>query len=539
MTPTSPADLARRFLELSPQFQLGALPTESRHPQTSTLSTLAKNDLPSAIRLLQRIELDALASALAGRESDVERMSARMRATLERGNRIFFCGCGATGRLSVSIETLWREDFARPRGISSQGLGSADSVASFIAGGDYALVRSIENFEDHPEYGARQLRDLGFRDGDLLIASTEGGETPFVIGATEEATRVSSENPWFLHCNPTDVLCRLVERSRRVIENPRVVSVSFPTGPMALTGSTRLQASTVLMLVAGSALFAARGGAPVRERLEEFEEALSACDLAGLAPLIERESEIYARGEHCLHVSREYAITVLTDTTERTPTFSLLPFENEFDPSGSPAWTYLCVPHARTALEAWQAVLKRAPRALVWPDFAPKYGARVMEGFDFGPHARVRRAQALGAGRQHLFSIDPRESSISLAFDGISVHLERPRSLLAEHLLLKCAMNVSSTLVMGRLGRFTGNLMLFVRATNNKLVDRSIRFTRSLLEDTLLAEGKGRAAPSYEAICFALFECLADLGAEEAVVPKAFELLKKKMGLASSDHGAA
>ena len=42
-----------------------------------------------------------------------------------------------------------------------------------MAGGDVALIRSIENFEDFPNYGARQLREAGFKDGDLLIGSSE------------------------------------------------------------------------------------------------------------------------------------------------------------------------------------------------------------------------------------------------------------------------------------------------------------------------------------------------------------------------------
>jgi len=31
------------------------------------------------------------------------------------------------------------------------------------------------------------MKDLNFSDNDLLIASTEGGETPWVIGCTEYA----------------------------------------------------------------------------------------------------------------------------------------------------------------------------------------------------------------------------------------------------------------------------------------------------------------------------------------------------------------
>ena len=45
-----------------------------------------------------------------------------------------------------------------------------------------------------------------------------------------------------------------VERSRQVLTNPRIQSSCLDVGPMALTGSTRMQASTVLMLVVGLAL---------------------------------------------------------------------------------------------------------------------------------------------------------------------------------------------------------------------------------------------------------------------------------------------
>jgi N-acetylmuramic acid 6-phosphate etherase len=90
----------------------------------------------------------------------------------------YFCGCGATGRLSLTIETLWRQ--------VHRGEKIENRVFSFMAGGDVALIRSIENFEDFPDYGARQLLEAGFKDGDLLIGTTEGGETPFVIGAVEK-----------------------------------------------------------------------------------------------------------------------------------------------------------------------------------------------------------------------------------------------------------------------------------------------------------------------------------------------------------------
>ena len=123
-----------------------------------------------------------------------------------------------------------------------------------MAGGDFALVKSVENFEDFPEYGIRHLLDLGFKEGDLLIAITEGGETPYVIGTVHGALQHSKVNPWFVFCNPTELLTQTVERSREILTNSRVKTMCLPVGPMALSGSTRLQAATAQMFAVGSAL---------------------------------------------------------------------------------------------------------------------------------------------------------------------------------------------------------------------------------------------------------------------------------------------
>ena len=56
-----------------------------------------------------------------------------------------------------------------------------------MAGGDAALIKSVEDFEDHSEFAHQQLIELEFTENDLLIGSTEGGETTWVIGAIWKA----------------------------------------------------------------------------------------------------------------------------------------------------------------------------------------------------------------------------------------------------------------------------------------------------------------------------------------------------------------
>jgi N-acetylmuramic acid 6-phosphate etherase len=480
------------------------------------LSQLAGQDLTAAIAIMAEVDRDAVRK-VATHVPALEAMTADIRATLASGGRIFLCGCGATGRLSISLEALWREEATR-----TGRPDRANTVFSFIAGGDFALVRSIDNFEDHPEFGARQLLDLGFTDGDLLIANTEGGETPFVIGATEEAARAGGHKPYFLFCNPADVLRHVAERSRRVLDNPLIHSISIPTGPMALSGSTRLQATTAGMLATGAALFAATtpDGSPAAW-IEEFAEVLATADWKALAPLIERESAIYAKHEFCVHRTLRYGITVLTDTTERTPTFSLFPFENTLDQNDEVSWTYLSIPDAKSSLGAWGRVLGRRPRPLDWDAYRERFGMARTLGYDFSANSLERRRRRLGQDRVRVFDIANRDADVVFSIDGARACFRRPRTLLSEHLLVKCAMNITSTLVMGRLNRFYGNVMVFVRPTNNKLVDRSIRFIRLLLEDA------GLSPLTYEQVCFALFEEFETSRADEPVVVRTFERLRE------------
>jgi N-acetylmuramic acid 6-phosphate etherase len=165
-SPSAPPASVERFLEVTADFQLGALETEQARPETAKLSFFAREDPSLAVDVLKSVDQGALAR-LQEYVPPLEELARAIAETLAEGKRIVLCGCGATGRLSIALETFARE------GLLGEGL--AGKVIGFMAGGDAALVRSIERFEDYPDYGARQLRESGFADGDLMVGITEGG----------------------------------------------------------------------------------------------------------------------------------------------------------------------------------------------------------------------------------------------------------------------------------------------------------------------------------------------------------------------------
>lgn len=516
---------AEAFLREASHFRLGSLPTEGQHPKTKALAQLARDDVGGAVALLQEVDVDALTHVEAAAPR-IDALRQQVTATLDAGGRVFLCGCGATGRLSLALEVLWRERNA--------GAPHEDRVVAFMAGGDLALVHSIENFEDIPAYGARQLRELGFGDDDLLIACTEGGETPFVIGATEEAARVSRRRPWFLYCNPDESLMS-VARSRAVIESEQIEKISLFVGCMALSGSTRMQASTVLQLAVGLALLACDHTAAVADEVVAFTQLVSRVDLGFVAALVCLESDIYAAGGGVRYETRTHGITVVTDTTERAPTFSMRAFENDADPTREPALSYVHIPGTGSALEAWRSLLRREPRTLEWEGVAVVAGRARLLGFDFSdalPEKRAARwhAWALREGRSRgpdgVFAIGRTvEGGVSLSLtspEGVvgGALSMAPLPLLFEHLLLKIALNIHSTLVMGRLGRYTRNVMTWVRPSNKKLIDRTIRYVTLLLAD----EGK---TASYDEVAHAVFAEIDDTPPSEPIVLRVFERLRR------------
>lgn len=501
---------AGEFLKTKSYFQLGILPTEQPNPMTRDLAEWSRTDLEKAIRAMQSVDELALRKVVTLQDV-AEEMRADIAQTLKEGGRIFICGCGATGRLAMSLEYLWRR----------QNPGS-DRVVAFMAGGDTALVHSLEGFEDFPERGARHLEELGFTENDLLISSTEGGETPYVIGATERAAEISKRKPYFLYCNPTETLKQNIERSRNVIAASKIKSREVFVGPMALSGSTRMQASTVLMLMIGLGLLMAPTS-DLSHRLETWVEWYAKQDLSFLKSFIAKEAETYQEGHRTLYAADEFAITVMTDTTERAPTFNLAPFDNQLISQSDSSLTYLMINKSFDMETSWQALLLRAPRPLNWPEVHMKATPHYLAGFDFSQKALAFRKRLLPEVDHRVFEIVREKNDLVWRFAGI----ERKFPLLGGlelfyHLTLKMILNIHSTLVMGRLGRFESNVMTWVYPSNGKLVDRAARYSMLLLERA------GVKNVDYDEIVRIQFELKKNLRSTESIVLRTAEIYQGK-----------
>lgn len=411
---------AQDFIDHEKQFHLGVLPTEQSNPKTAGLAEAAAADLPRALRMLQSVDRDIVPAADAVfRGPAWNKLVASMAGAIEGRRRICFSGCGATGRLSILLEASWRQFWQNLRQAHPEVADRLppweDAVESIMTGGDYALIRSVENFEDYQVFGRRQVDQAQLGPGDVLVAISEGGETSSVIGTIWRAAERGSE-VFFAFNNPPKILAEHIERSRQVIADPRVTVLDLSCGPMAVAGSTRMQATTSELLVVGAALETALqqclarkldaatlsrlGFQPAANYSAGFARLLddlgTPASIEALAAMVAAEASLYGQGGRVTYLGDQCLLDIFTDTTERSPTFMLPRFRKFDDTSTPPPWACVKTPLVATPV-AWRNLLRRAPRCLEWT--AGDY--RQMQA----PEKLVQNPPALGAAEMAKFQI--------------------------------------------------------------------------------------------------------------------------------------
>jgi N-acetylmuramic acid 6-phosphate etherase len=554
---------SQEFLKVSHQFQLGALVTESSHPFTAQLSETAQRDIAAALNLLFDVDADVLRKYREFVESGrAVAIKDSVLTSIKSGGRIFFTGCGSTGRLSIQLVSIWRDFWQRYNLETSTSPATSRDFEhrafSVMAGGDFALIKSVEGFEDFTAFGRKQLEDLGVCNRDVVFAITEGGETSFVIGTAWKALEADAK-VYFVYNNPDEILCRYVQRSREVIDEPRIEKINLTTGPMAITGSTRMQATTIQLCVLLTVLemvirdllreFEPHGSGPLPSdsvpaeflaSLSELHQGLkSDAILAQLAGAVSLEESAYSSGHKNNYFADHFGIDVLTDTTERSPTYCTPPFRKFDDPAATESWAFLFVPEPDTP-RAWQHILKREPNCIAWTEsdtrqlvgeervhhsyeVVRKIGRKELmrfriglDGLQYRPFTRGDCAvgivselekdsllSSIGFHRRQLEAANQAGASTGVVYFGSTDSFAEVERFLGQchaspvrvlvpvpktNFLLdgitrvgvKMVLNALSTCIMVRLGRVMGNFMVWVVASNLKLIDRATRYIQKL-----------------------------------------------------------
>jgi N-acetylmuramic acid 6-phosphate etherase len=192
--------------------------TERHSPRYSAIDVWSPADILDAMIEGQFAAVAAVRAARTAIEEAVLAIEPRLRD----GGRLVYAGAGTSGRLAVQDGAELMPTFSWP----------AERVLLLIAGGDQALVRSVEGAEDESEEAIALVRRHALGASDVLIAVAASGTTPFTLACLREAKRWGALTIGIANNHGTPLL--------QEAEHP----VWLDTGPEPIAGSTRMKAGT-------------------------------------------------------------------------------------------------------------------------------------------------------------------------------------------------------------------------------------------------------------------------------------------------------
>ena len=200
-----------------------AMTTESRNSTTTELDRMSALEI---VTVMNR-EDEKIPAAIYLALPQIAECAQQASQVLQSGGRIIYMGAGTSGRLGVLDAVECPPTFGVPYG----------TVIGLVASGSAAFDRPIEDAEDDPAEGRKDLEKIHLTKADMLIGIAASGRTPYVLGGLEYARQLGCPTAAIV-CNPHSPMAQAAELAIEV----------FP-GPECLTGSTRLKAGTCQKLI--------------------------------------------------------------------------------------------------------------------------------------------------------------------------------------------------------------------------------------------------------------------------------------------------
>lgn len=197
--------------------------TEMRNPVTTHIDRMTCEEM---VRVMQDENLNA-AKAVGEVTDSVAEAIDKISERMKKGGRLFYVGCGTSGRLGV----LDASECPPTYGVSKE------TVIGVIAGGDTALRNAVEGVEDDAEAGRRDLAAWELTENDSVMGISAAGGAQYVLGALAYAAERGALTIGLSSTEGSELLRRAE------------IAILTDTGAEVVTGSTRMKAGTAHKLV--------------------------------------------------------------------------------------------------------------------------------------------------------------------------------------------------------------------------------------------------------------------------------------------------
>ena len=199
------------------------LHTEMRNQRTTHLDKMTPLEIAQAMNYENMRSVEAVEAVLPQGPQAIDAIA----VGFAQGGRLFYLGCGTSGRLAVLDAAECPPTFGAP----------PEQVVGIIAGGDRSMFRASEGQEDVPNGGIAELESRHLTANDVVVGISAAGGAAFVCNALVYAAELGCTTVG-ITSNPGSKLDTLSH-----------ISIAVDTGPEVLTGSTRLKAGNVQKMV--------------------------------------------------------------------------------------------------------------------------------------------------------------------------------------------------------------------------------------------------------------------------------------------------
>ena len=199
------------------------LKTEMRNPATTHIDEMSSAEM---VQVMNQENLNAAMAVSQVSEAIAEAID-RIYLRMKQGGRLFYVGCGTSGRLGV----LDASECPPTYGVSP------DLVVGIIAGGDSALRRSSEGAEDSWEAGYAVLESYHITKNDTVVGISAAGGAAFVLAAMAYGKERGA------------LTVGITSNAGSKISCAADIAIDVDTGAEVVTGSTRMKAGTAQKLI--------------------------------------------------------------------------------------------------------------------------------------------------------------------------------------------------------------------------------------------------------------------------------------------------
>jgi N-acetylmuramic acid 6-phosphate (MurNAc-6-P) etherase/N-acetylglucosamine kinase-like BadF-type ATPase len=510
------------YAEFSQKFNLNAATTEKSNPITSQLSQTMSRDPIAALRLL----LEADNQVLVGVEQFLPVIATYapiFAKHMQQGGRIFFVGAGASSRVGLDITAKSAACFPNFK----------DKVQAIMAGGETVLIRSKEGFEDSEIEGEKALKHHKIGQHDIVILISASGSSSFNVGCGNFAANQGANVFYFFNNK------NIPERTQALFKRSsnQVIPLELDIGPQAIKGSTRLQAATLAQACLGSlvasSIYYCQGDNALAENFAaqllanmKIGISLTEKNLESIFQFVKMETLVFSNPQANFRKlkdeSNEGYVTfvaladslreVLVDSVEMVPTFSTSYMRKEGERTKRAEFSSFLIGQDDNS-KAWTTVLGKEVNSCD-PACVQSYilamGAEGENSYRNRPTGKgnavvaalklpsfkdvpqeiihtLKEAQARGAetGIILLTNYTLQENTKKALHDLCPCMLvleNTPQDAFgySESIVLKQVLNLISNGVMLSLHKVHGNQMIDLRASNMKLVNRSMALIQDI-----------------------------------------------------------